>query len=165
MNKLNTSYSTAVLPRRSRGFTLIELVVAMLIEATLAAIAIPAYSNYARKARRVEAKTALLDIASLEERYFSVQQVYSAALSDMGYGSGASVTVGSSYYSVAAPTVVAAVAPTATTAGSPATWTVTATAIGDQLKDTSCKTFTVTSQGVQSSTDSSGADSTSICWK
>jgi type IV pilus assembly protein PilE len=165
MQTLITSRATETPPRRDRGFTLIELVVAMLIAATLAAIAIPAYSNYVRKARRVEAKTALLDIASLEERFYSTQNIYTPNLSDLGYGAGTTVTLPSTYYSVAAPVVVVATPPTATTAGSPATWTVTATALVDQLKDTSCKTFTVTSQGLQSSTDSSNVDSTAICWK
>jgi type IV pilus assembly protein PilE len=152
---------------RIRGFTLIELVVTMLIAAILAAIAIPAYSNYVRKARRVEAKSALLDIASLEERYFSTQQVYTQSLSDLGYatGSPASVVVGNSYYSVAAPSVIGATAPTATTAGISATWSVVATAINDQLKDTTCRTFTVTSGGVQTSMDSSLNDTTSTCWR
>jgi type IV pilus assembly protein PilE len=152
---------------RSRGFTLIELMVTMLIAAILAAIAIPAYSTYVRKARRVEAKSALLDIASLEERYFSTQQVYTTSLSDLGYatGSPASVVVGNSYYSVAAPTMVGATAPTATTAGISATWAVVATAINDQLKDTTCRTFTVTSGGSQTSMDNSSNDTTSTCWK
>jgi type IV pilus assembly protein PilE len=152
-------------PRRIRGFTLIELVVAMLIAATLAAIAIPAYSNYARKARRVEAKNALLDMGTMEERYFTSQQVYSSTWADLGYSGAGAITVGNSYYQVAVPTIGLATAPGATTAGNPATWSFTATAINDQQKDTSCRTFTVTSQGVQSSTDSSGTDSTAVCWK
>jgi type IV pilus assembly protein PilE len=150
---------------RGRGFTLIELVVAMLIAATLAAIAIPSYSNYVRKARRVEAKNALLDLGTLEERYFTSQQVYSSTWADLGYSGTTAINVGSNYYSVAVPTIGTAVAPDATHAGSPATWSLTATAINDQLKDTSCRNFTVTSQGLQSSTDSSNADSTAICWK
>ena len=56
---------------RDRGFTLVELIVAMVILATLTAIAIPSYSIYVLKSHRTEAKSALLDLASLEERYFS----------------------------------------------------------------------------------------------
>src|ERR1700694_2647712 len=121
-----------------KGFTLIELVVAMVIAAILAAIAIPAYSNYVRKARRAEAKTALLDLASLEERYFSTQNIYSASWSDLVYpaiSNGSALSVGN-YYTVAAPAPVAAVPPGATSVGSPATFSFTATAVGDQLKDT-----------------------------
>jgi type IV pilus assembly protein PilE len=150
---------------RRRGFTLIELVVSMLIAAILAAIAIPAYSNYVRKARRVEAKNALLDLGTLEERYFSSQQVYTSTWADLGYTGTTAVTIGNGYYTVAVPTIGAATAPDATHAGTPATWTLIATAAGDQQKDTSCRSFTVTSAGVQSSLDSANNDSTATCWK
>jgi type IV pilus assembly protein PilE len=152
--------------RTYKGFTLIELVVAMLIAAILAAIAIPAYSNYVRKAHRTDAKNALLDIASLEERFFSTNYTYSGDLSQLGYAASAasSVNVGNGYYTVAAPVPTPATAPTASTTGIPASYTVVATAINDQFKDTTCRTFTVNSDGTRSSTNSSNADSTSSCW-
>jgi type IV pilus assembly protein PilE len=71
--------------RKSAGFTLVELVVAMVIAAILAAIAIPAYSSYVLQAHRTDAKTALLDLASLEERYFSVNNAYTNVASNLGY--------------------------------------------------------------------------------
>jgi type IV pilus assembly protein PilE len=153
--------------RTHKGFTLIELVVAMVIAAILAAIAIPGYSSYVRKARRADAKTALLDLAGLEERYFSTQNVYTANWSDLGYtaANGSALPVGN-YYTIAAQTPTAAVAPTATTVGSPASFSFTATAVltSDQAKDTQCKTFTVTSGGGQSAADSNGNDNTQTCW-
>ena len=57
----------------------------MVIAAILAAIAIPAYSNYVRKAHRTEAKSAVLDIASLEERWFSTNNSYTDVPSNLGY--------------------------------------------------------------------------------
>jgi type IV pilus assembly protein PilE len=152
--------------RTYKGFTLIELVVTMLIAAILAAVAIPAYSNYVRKSHRTDAKNALLDLASLEERFFSTNYVYSTDLSQLGYAASAaaSVNVGNGYYTVTAPTVVVAVPPTATTTGAPATYSIKATAINDQFKDLTCRTFTVNSDGTRSSTDSTTADSTSSCW-
>ena len=147
-----------------KGFTLIELVVTMLIAAILAAVAIPAYSNYVRKAHRTDAKNALLDMASLEERFFSTNNYYTANFTDLGYGTnGTSIIVGSGYYSVAQPVIVPASAPTTTSPGTPATYTIVATAINDQLKDTSCRTYTVTSGGVQSATDSASNPATT-CW-
>jgi type IV pilus assembly protein PilE len=161
MNTKNTSH-------RTKGFTLIELVVAMVIAAILAAIAIPAYSNYVRKARRVEAKTALLDLSSLEERFFSTQNAYSAAPSDLGFPAGSvfPVTVGSGYYQVRQSAFAAAVAPTATTAGTPATYSFTAVPVpgNDQTKDTLCATFIVTSAGAQTAANSAGTDNTATCW-
>jgi type IV pilus assembly protein PilE len=141
--------------RKTKGFTLIELVIAMVIAGILAAIAIPAYSNYVRQSRRTDAKTALLDLASLEERYFSTANVYSQSPSDLGYpGATWPVTVGSGYYTVSQTAFAAA------TTTNPASYSFTATAIGDQAKDAQCQTFTVTSTGVQSATP----DPTNTCW-
>lgn len=150
--------------RTHKGFTLIELVVTMVIAAILAALAIPAYSSYVRKAHRTDAKSALLDMASLEERYFSTQNVYTQTWSDLGYSGTGAISVGSGYYTVAVPSLTAAIAPTATSVGSPALYSLTATAVGSQLKDTQCYQFTVTSGGVRTSVDSSNVDSTAACW-
>jgi len=141
-------------PRRRKGFTLIELVITMVVAAMLAAIAIPAYSSYVRKSRRTDAKTALLDLASLEERYFSTQNAYSANASDLGY-SAWPATVGSGYYQINAPTVVAAVAPSITVpAGTPATYSFTAVpvATSSQASDVLCASFTINSAGQQTAT-------------
>jgi type IV pilus assembly protein PilE len=143
---------------------LVELVVAMLIAAILAAIAIPSYSNYVRKSHRTDAKNALLDLASLEERFFSTNNVYSSTWSDLGYSGTTAITVGSGYYTVAVPSILAATAPTATTVGVPATFTLVATAVNDQQKDSTCSTYTVTSAGARSAKDASNNDTTSSCW-
>jgi len=50
----------------SRGFTLVELMVVIVIASILMAIAIPSYKNSIRKSRRTDAKTALLDLAGRE---------------------------------------------------------------------------------------------------
>lgn len=138
---------------RERGFTLIELVIAMVITAVLAAIAIPAYSHYVLQARRTDAKTALLDLASLEERYFSVNNTYTAVPTNLGYtGASFPVSVGSGYYTVN-------VAVTAPATGTLATYTLTANAAGNQTKDTLCTSFTLTNAGVQTSSDPANS-----CW-
>jgi type IV pilus assembly protein PilE len=143
--------------RVSGGFTLIELCIAMVIAAVLAAIAIPSYNNYVRQGRRADAKSALLDIASLEERYFTTNNVYSAAPTDLGYAA-FPATVGAGYYQLQTPVVNAAVAPTAAVpGGTPANFSITALAIGDQANDT-CTSYTLTSGGVQTSTAATG------CW-
>jgi hypothetical protein len=52
----------------------------------------------------------------------------------------------------------------ATSSTTLASYNITATAILDQLKDTSCRTFVVTSQGVQSAADAASAANTNTCW-
>jgi type IV pilus assembly protein PilE len=147
--------------RGQRGFTLIELLIAMVIASILAAIAIPSYSSYIMKSRRTEAKSALLNLAALEERYFSTNNSYTQTPSDLGYATAAilPLPVGSGlYYNITNLVATPAIAPTSTTTvGTPWTYTITATAIGTQANDTACATFTITSGGVQTATSAK-------CW-
>lgn len=143
--------------RKPGGFTLIELMIAVAIVAILMAIAIPSYQTQVRKSRRTSAKTALLDVASREEKYYATNNTYPAALSSVGYtnvdGSGALQVPNNTnqdYYSV-----------TFTLATAPATgYTVKATPVGDQAKDT-CGWFAVTDLGVQTAQGTTGGGS---CW-
>jgi type IV pilus assembly protein PilE len=159
MNTLNGSVNSSRRLRRHSGFTLIELVITMVIVAILASIAIPSYSTYILKSHRTEARTALLDIASLEERYFSANNIYTKTPSDLGYtgAAGTAFNVGSNYYNILVnktdPQAPTALLP----AGTPATYTMTATAINSQAKDTSCATFTLDSTGKQTATSAN-------CW-
>jgi type IV pilus assembly protein PilE len=146
----------------SSGFTLIELMITIVILAILASIAIPSYQSYVLKSHRTEAKTTLLDLASMEERYYSTVNVYSTLPADLGYG----VAVGfpfpsfSGYYQINL-TITAPVAPAAgSPAGTPATYTLTATAIGSQMNDASCQVFTLVSNGTKTATP----DPNNNCW-
>ncbi len=55
-------------PRR-RGFTLVEVMIVVAMIAVLGAIAVPSYQNSVRKARRADARSALVTTAQLMERY------------------------------------------------------------------------------------------------
>ena len=56
--------------RTSRGFTLIELMIVVVVIGVLAAIAYPSYMENVRKARRADAQAALVGMAAAMERYF-----------------------------------------------------------------------------------------------
>ena len=144
---------------RTRGFTLIELMVTVVVGAILVTIAVTTYTNQVRKSRRTDAKTAVLDLAGREERNYSTSNTYVAVPASLGYtGAAFPIVVGNGYYNVNVAVVAAA-------PGVPATFTITATPIGDQANDTKCASFTVTDQGVQSALDSGGADATTDCWR
>ncbi|WP_006786796.1 type IV pilin protein [Thiorhodospira sibirica] len=55
--------------RSKKGFTLIELMIAVAVIAIIAAIAIPSYANYVRKSKRADAHTALLRIQLEQEKW------------------------------------------------------------------------------------------------
>jgi type IV pilus assembly protein PilE len=154
---------------RHRGFTLVELIVAMVILSILAAIAIPSYSQYVLKSHRTEAKAALMDAASLEERYFSTSNLYTTDPTQLGYGVAATpVPVGTGYYVISIINSSLPVAPTvAVPGGTPATFTITAVpAPGSmQVNDTACASFTITSAGQQTALNSGGVDNTANCWQ
>lgn len=151
-------------PSRNGGFTLVELMIAVVIIAILSAVALPQYSNYVMKSRRVEAKTALLELASRQERFFAVNNAYTNDAARLGYGAGATfpinVTTGSTtYYTLAVPTV------TAGTATALPTFVATATPVGTQQRDTQCYTFRINSLGVKTNLGSGGAALAGTgCW-
>jgi type IV pilus assembly protein PilE len=151
----------------SRGMTLMELMIVVVIVSILASIAVPAYTAQVRRGRRVEAKTAVLDLAGREERYFSTSTTganYSQTAADLGYPALPAV-LPSGYYTLS----VCAVGPGMAGACPPSNqaapgFTVTATPLGTQVQDTQCASFTVDNTGKQWATDSTGADNTVYCW-
>ena len=70
---------------RQKGVTLIELVIAMTIVALLTAVAIPGYQGFVQRSQRVEAKEALVHLASNQERFYLQNNTYSADLDDLGF--------------------------------------------------------------------------------
>src|SRR5690606_40053207 len=57
--------------RRTAGFTLIEVMIAVVVVAILATIAYPSYVNHVQATRRAEGKAALLNAAQRLERCYT----------------------------------------------------------------------------------------------
>ena len=149
--------------RSARGFTLIELMVVVAIVAVLAGIAIPAYNKSVMKSNRATAKTALLDLAAREEKFYSLTNSYSSSPTDL-YGAGATVTFpmnaplsGQALYQIKFNSAY----PITTASGStPATYAIEAVPIsgGPQASD-ACGTYYLNSAGQQGVSTSATS-----CW-
>lgn len=64
---------------RQSGFTLIELMVVVAIVGILAAVAVPRYRDFVRRAAVTEATTFLADLRTKQEQYFLDNRAYGGA--------------------------------------------------------------------------------------
>lgn len=123
--------------KRKRGFTLIELMIAVAVIALLAAIALPSYQREMRKARRAEAQRIIGEIRMAQERWRADQPTY-GALTDVG-----NPGTGNTYYTFTV------------TNNTPTTYTISATVVaaGPQAADaegsTSCSPLTINQAGTK----------------
>lgn len=115
-----------------RGFTLIEIMVVVGIVAILIAIAVPSYSRYVLKSRRLDGQSNLLKIQTRLEEYFVQNESYPVNTTNFPIPS-------STYYQYSY-----------VPSGGNTAYTITATALGNQANDqegsTSCNSLSVDSQ-------------------
>ena len=133
--------------KKMRGVTLIELVVVVAIVALLATIAIPSYRQFLLRSHRAEAKSALLNLAAAQEKFYLQNNTYTDALAAAPpAGLGLLATTENGYYTI-----------TIDADADAEIFTATATAAGGQAEDTDCATFTIDQAGVRTATSVS-------CW-
>lgn len=149
---------------RSRGFTLIELMIVVVVVALLAAVALPSFMSQVRASRRSEAVAALAQIQQAQERWRSSCPCYASSLTvantgcpatDCANTSGLGLSLNSTRYSFSMTTLPAS--------GTPNSYTITATGVGSQASDratgTSCTTLTV------AVTNGQPVNSPAACWR
>ncbi len=133
----------------TRGFTLIELMIVIVIIGILFAIALPSYQASVLRGHRADAQGILMDISAREERFMAQNNTYTTDISAATGLNMGTTTSNNGYYNLS----VAACG-----GGSIATcYLLTATATGGQATDTDCATITLSSTGVTSGT-------TANCW-
>lgn len=148
------------LMKKTFGFTLIELMIAVAIVGIIAAIALPSYQASVRKSNRAEAKTELVDIAQRLQRCYTLYAAFNNAAcgvySDLTDADNYT-TRGGQYYRITIG-VPASGDPAATT------YRLTAAAIkAPQTQDTDCGSFTLDYTGAKKAFSGS-TDTTDKCW-
>lgn len=119
------------------GFTLIEMMITVAIIGILASVAMPQYSQYIQKSRRMDAQVVLSEVVLKEQHFLLAQRAYTTSLTSLGVVVPASVD---DYYTVAV---------TVDSSVSPPTFSVTATAKNSQASD-KCGNLTITDRGLKS---------------
>ena len=138
---------------RSRGFTLVELMIVTAVIAILAAIAYPSYTRYVLRAKRADAKQQLLQAAQWTERYLTANGQYPPSTVALPAGLNQSPSSGTANYTISYA------ARTATT------YTLRAVPQGASDAD-ECGTLTVNQQGVKLAAGQTSASNARVqaCW-
>lgn len=142
MNRMGSKMPTR---QRQSGFTLIEMMIVVAVLGIIMAIAVPAYNDQTRRARRGLAKTQLTGMAQQLERFHT---------SNATYDGFSTATANSPATGTPAYTIV----PSGLTA---TTFTLTATAVNSQVADTVCGNMVLTQTGDPTF---SGTGGRADCW-
>ncbi|MEN8206695.1 MAG: type IV pilin protein [Pseudomonadota bacterium] len=138
---------------KTRGFTLIELMIVVAILAIVASVGYPSYLEHVKKSRRAEGMGQLLELADHMERYYSDNGTYAGATLGAAATDVYPATTDGGYYTLSFDGALDNVA-----------FTISATPTGKGKQNTDkCHTFTLTSLGVKSV--SGGSLVTDDCWK
>ncbi len=141
--------------KKEKGFTLIELMIAMAIVGILAAVAIPAYGDFIAKSRRADAIANLQNLVNTLENCYSLNQNYQLCLAgnNGAFNNGNLKADVSRYYSVNANSEV-----------NPNDFTLVIQAIGSQAtRDAECAFLGVNRNGVKYGGTAALTIDT-ICW-
>lgn len=137
---------------RLSGFTLIELMIVVVVIALLSAIAIPSYTSYMLKSRRIDGVSFLTEVASEQIRFSSENNRFATTMAELGYGDAATADSEEGFYTVSI----------ATSNGNQSyVLTATPLANGPQAKDTECGVLTLNSSKQKTV---SGTATPTDCW-
>ena len=137
-----TSYKRKILGKSARaegGVSLLELMIVVVIVAILAGIGLPAYQQYSRQSKRADAHSALLRIATLQEKFFSNNNQYATSTTTLGYAAHPAAST-EGYWAISV------------TAVGPAAYTLSAATAPNYL-DPDCSAITLNSAGLKNPPD------------
>jgi type IV pilus assembly protein PilE len=86
--------------KKLQGVSLMELMIVVVIISILAMISYPSYRQYVAKAKRNEAKAALLQIATRQESFYLQNNTYTTDMTNLGFGAANNVATSTGTYIV-----------------------------------------------------------------
>lgn len=139
--------------RTTCGFTLIELLITVALLGIIATLAVGGYRQYVRRAARVDATSALLRVASAEEKFYAQNGRYADTPAGLGIEN-----TERGYYALAIqiPAAGPAVGFTATATVNPGS---------SQADDEDCWVFSINERGLRNAESRSGDSVTDRCWR
>ena len=111
----------------------------VVVMAILATVAVPTYTEFVLRSNRSDAREALADLAARQEQFFLNNKFYAATTTVLGQPA----LTDRGYYALTIPAVTTV------------TFTLRATALPPQNKDTECAVMVISSSGVRAP---------EICW-
>ncbi len=145
---------------KSEGFSLIELLIVVSIAALLMALAVPGYRQYIQRANRSDATTALLRIASAQEKFYLVN--------DSGYASNNAALAAPHPNGLGIEGTERDHYDLSLTSTEPSVnfiASATPKAGGDQVDDTDCWRFEIDARGVRRAFDQNDIPNDEVCWR
>ena len=125
--------------KNMRGVTLLELMIVVVIVGILTAIAFPNYQQYVARAKRNEAKAALLQIATNQERFYLQNSTYTQDLTALGFPVAGTYTTDTGSYDISVPNADAN------------DFTATAVFLKGGAEANKCTTFQIDGRGTKTS--------------
>ncbi|MEM9690421.1 MAG: type IV pilin protein, partial [Pseudomonadota bacterium] len=120
--------------------------IVLVIVGIITSLAYPQYLEYSARAKRAEAKAALLALVLDQERFYLNASTFTNDLTDLGYSAGSDWPTRTGAYRVNV------------TAADASNFTATATYQGADSEKDKCLTFTITADGAETSAPNTN------CW-
>jgi type IV pilus assembly protein PilE len=141
--------------RRDRGFTIVELMVALVMVGILTTVAIPSYRDYVRRGQLSDAFSTLSDMRVKMEQHYQDNKFY---------GANAGSTTCPTLQSYAAFPISGKYFTVSCAGGAAPSQTYTLTATGNSGLTTGY-VYTLNQNGVKGTTQFAGASSSAACWQ
>jgi type IV pilus assembly protein PilE len=155
--------------KKVAGVTLVELMITLAVLAILVSIGYPMYTDQVRKARRADARGAVMELAMAMDRHegsFGRYTESNATITGVTFTDGAPLPGVNATFDDDVTRIARQYSDffNFTINADAGTYTITATPTGGQVNDEDCVSFSINQIGTKTALDSSSADNTNLCW-